>query len=525
MGAGAVYVYGFDDLTAIERDAVETLARIVGVEVTVSLTYEPARAALSARAEVVEQLRAIAARVVELPALDEHYEPAARVALHQLERSLFEPTRAVDPGGAVRLLEAGGERAEAELVAAEVLALLRDGVPAEEIVVVCRSLDGRPRCSSGCSTLRDSAREPPPDPVHPHRAWALGARAGALRRSRRARERRGPARLPASSWRARAYRGRGRLEAAAARRASRAPGARAARVGARGDRRGAGAGDRLGSSRGTRGGCSRYRTGARQRCSTPPRSSMLAPGDAARALTELDELGEPVRGPSCSSCSSSSRSSDRRPCRRRAAGRTTRDQGAAVPRRVRVRVGEGEFPPSARRAVPVGPASPRARDRLRTGPRGSRRLDRERYLLYACVSRAPSGSRSATAAPTRRATWCSPRRSSPTWRSCSCRSGRAPAPAAAGRCRLDPDQAPTERELARARRPRRRWREARRSIGARAAALRHVRHREVVSGGALESFANCPVKWLVQRELSPARFEPEPDALARGSYMHARSKR
>ena len=40
-GETPVFFYGFDDLLAIERDAVETLARIVGVEVTVSLTYEP----------------------------------------------------------------------------------------------------------------------------------------------------------------------------------------------------------------------------------------------------------------------------------------------------------------------------------------------------------------------------------------------------------------------------------------------------------------------------------------------------
>jgi hypothetical protein len=52
-------------------------------------------------------------------------------------------------------------------------------------------------------------------------------------------------------------------------------------------------------------------------------------------------------------------------------------------------------------------------------------------------------------------------------------------------------------------------------------ALAHVRHSEVVSGGALEGFAACPVRWLVERELSPARFEPEPDPLTRGSYMHA----
>src|SRR5262249_45934187 len=75
-------------------------------------------------------------------ALDEHYEPCSRAALHHLERRLFEPgAPRVDPGDAVRLLEAGGDRAEAELIAAEVLALLRAGVPADQVVIMCRSLD------------------------------------------------------------------------------------------------------------------------------------------------------------------------------------------------------------------------------------------------------------------------------------------------------------------------------------------------------------------------------------------------
>ena len=142
-GDDAVFFYGFDDLTPLERDAIETLARVVGIEVTVSLTYEAGRAAFAARAEAVEELRPLAARVLELPALDEHYAPDSRAALHHLERHLFEPaSERVEPGDAIRLLEAGGERAEAELVAAEVLALLRAGVPGEEIVVLERSLTG-----------------------------------------------------------------------------------------------------------------------------------------------------------------------------------------------------------------------------------------------------------------------------------------------------------------------------------------------------------------------------------------------
>jgi RecB family exonuclease len=53
------------------------------------------------------------------------------------------------------------------------------------------------------------------------------------------------------------------------------------------------------------------------------------------------------------------------------------------------------------------------------------------------------------------------------------------------------------------------------------AALAHVRHSQILSAGALETYADCPVKWLVDRELQPAPLEPDSDALARGSYMHA----
>src|ERR1700754_4295486 len=91
-GDDPVFFYGFDDLHPLERDAVETLSRVVGVPVTVSLTYEAGRTALGARAEVVEELRPLADRVRELPALDTHYDETSRAALHHLERNLFEPS-------------------------------------------------------------------------------------------------------------------------------------------------------------------------------------------------------------------------------------------------------------------------------------------------------------------------------------------------------------------------------------------------------------------------------------------------
>jgi RecB family exonuclease len=33
-------------------------------------------------------------------------------------------------------------------------------------------------------------------------------------------------------------------------------------------------------------------------------------------------------------------------------------------------------------------------------------------------------------------------------------------------------------------------------------------------------YADCPVRWLVERELAPERFEPESEGLARGNWVH-----
>jgi hypothetical protein len=139
-----VLLYGFDDLSRVQLDAVETLALRAEAEVVVSLPYEPGRAALAGCASTVEELRPLAAAVVALQERAEHYAEDSREALHHLERSLFEePAERVEPGDAVRLLEAGGARAEAELVGATVLELLGDAAP-EDVAVVLRDEAERP---------------------------------------------------------------------------------------------------------------------------------------------------------------------------------------------------------------------------------------------------------------------------------------------------------------------------------------------------------------------------------------------
>ncbi|MFL5890289.1 MAG: PD-(D/E)XK nuclease family protein [Solirubrobacteraceae bacterium] len=135
-----VLLYGFDDLTPLQVRAIRALA--ARCEVTVALTWETGRAAFAARDRAAHALLPDADEHVALPALADHYAAPAREALHHLERHLFEDGAAPvgDPEGIV-LLEAGGERAEAELVAAEVLDALRAGVPAEQVAVVVRAPD------------------------------------------------------------------------------------------------------------------------------------------------------------------------------------------------------------------------------------------------------------------------------------------------------------------------------------------------------------------------------------------------
>ena len=139
-GRTPVFVYGFDQFTELQLEALEVLADRAETDVVVSLPYERGRVAFKPLASTFEQLRALAVdRVEELPALDDHYAPDARDALHALERGLF-----VDGSGQaasaepIYLLAAGGARAEIELVAAEILELLRAGTRPGDVAVVFR---------------------------------------------------------------------------------------------------------------------------------------------------------------------------------------------------------------------------------------------------------------------------------------------------------------------------------------------------------------------------------------------------
>src|SRR3954470_24492628 len=65
-GGTPVFLYGFDDLEPLQRDAIETLAVHCGADVTVSLTYEPGRTAFAGRGTTFQELVALGAEHVML---------------------------------------------------------------------------------------------------------------------------------------------------------------------------------------------------------------------------------------------------------------------------------------------------------------------------------------------------------------------------------------------------------------------------------------------------------------------------
>ena len=533
-GRDEVFFYGFDDLTALERDAVETLSRIAGAQVTVSLTFEAGRTALLARAEAVQELRPLADRVVELPALDEHYAPESRLALHHLERRLFEsgPER-IDPGPAVGLLEAGSERAEAELVAGEALSLLRGGVPAGEIAVVHRTL-GRAapllaRVFAQYEIPLSSAHELPFSHT-PLGRGLLGAARCALLDERQAGAADLLAYLRAPGWLQRPeiadnleaeLRREGQLSAAAARR-------------------------RLGWSLGELDALAAAADPGSELCrlarrlfAAPHRglAAVLAPEEEldARALAkvvgaldEVAELGQRLSGGELIELLGE--------LTVRAEARGGPDEVLlAEPLEIRARrfravfvcgLQEGEFPLPGRPEPFLSDEHRRelaACSGLRLRAHDDA-LARERYLLYASVSRATervvlsyrSSDEEGNLAlpspfiadveelfhhewPQRRGRrlladviWTAAQAPTPRERARSLAATRAPA---AG------DEPEPERRL------------GERGLG-------RLRHTQIVSAGALEAYAECPVKWLVERELRPEPLEPEPEPIARGNLIH-----
>jgi ATP-dependent helicase/DNAse subunit B len=134
-----VFAYGFEDLTGAEWALVHALAG--RADVTVSIPYEPGRAAFASLSRTIDDLAQLAdGRIEELPP---RFDEVAEPAIAHLERVLFvdapPPAPAID--GAVRFFEGAGTRGALELVAEELLELIRSGTAPERIAVVCPSVE------------------------------------------------------------------------------------------------------------------------------------------------------------------------------------------------------------------------------------------------------------------------------------------------------------------------------------------------------------------------------------------------
>ena len=134
-----VFAYGFEDLTGAEWGLLEALS--ARTEVTVSLPYEPGRAAFASLRRTQEDLASLAdGRIEELPARAAEY---GHAALAHLERHLFADLPPAGPAleGAIRFFEGAGARGSLELTAEEIRELVASGTPPEEIALVVPSVE------------------------------------------------------------------------------------------------------------------------------------------------------------------------------------------------------------------------------------------------------------------------------------------------------------------------------------------------------------------------------------------------
>ena len=134
-----VFAYGFEDLTGAEWGLLEALS--ARAEVTVSLPYEPGRAAFASLRRTQEDLASLAAgKIDELPARAAEY---SHGALAHVERHVFADEAPNGPAleGAIRFFEGAGARGSLELVAEEIRDLAAAGTPLEEVGLVVPSIE------------------------------------------------------------------------------------------------------------------------------------------------------------------------------------------------------------------------------------------------------------------------------------------------------------------------------------------------------------------------------------------------
>ena len=134
---GAVIIDGFWDFTPLQHDLIARLVR--SADVTITLPYVPGHPAYRAPAHHFERICALEG--CEPLRLTPAAGRGKRTALAHLDGHLFEETpEEVKAGSAVRILKGAGARGQAEMVAAEILKLWREGRELDRMAVVCRGM-------------------------------------------------------------------------------------------------------------------------------------------------------------------------------------------------------------------------------------------------------------------------------------------------------------------------------------------------------------------------------------------------
>ena len=533
-GGTPLFAYGFDDFDRLQLDALETVA--ANADVTVSLPFERGRRAFKAVATLHQELLALSAGEHELAPVDDHYAPESRAALHHLERLLFEdePAARIDPGSAISFHSAGGERAEVELAAARILQLLRAGVEPGDVAVVFRE---PARYSSLLEQVFGAYGIPYSiDRKLPFGHTGLGRGLLALVRSGTPAgtaddllaylRTPGLLELPGLA---------DRLEADV--RKEGAHRAEQARALWERDHWQLEELDRLARARDTAAFVAELEARLVRLFAAPyERSAAVLSGpelDEARALSEAQKALRELRAVLGSQRVDASRVL--RVLERLEVKVGERPQPdrvhVATPEAIRARrfevvfacgLQEGEFP---RGASPEPFLSDEDRSEIATAsglvlPVREDRLDRERYLFYVCASRAErllvlsSRSSDEEGNPQSESYFVDDVRE-------LLDGGAEVRTRSLSDVTWTAEEAPTAAELDRAhaaagpRRP-----EPAPGQLTAEPLLEHLAAREAVSAGALEHFADCPVKWLVEDLLKPDELEPDAEAMVRGSYAH-----
>ena len=408
--ARRVFAYGFDDFTPLQLDALETLAGAASADVTVSLPFEPRRAALSRRWRACTRScsRSAPTSTSSTP-VDDHYAPESRAALHHLERLLFEDVPAArGRARAARLVPLRGRRARrgragggAGAAAAARRASRRATWPwcsatprataslLEQVFGaygIPYSIDRKlpfGHTGLGRGLLALHPRAAPGGTAEDLLAYLRTP--GPAERARAGR--------PAGGRRAQGGRAQGRAGARAL--GARPLAARRARPArARAARRGGASWTELdrGSS-----ACSPPRTSAAPPCCSGPelddaRALQRRPDGARASCARCSGASRAGRGAACCACSTAGGAGGREPAARsRAGGHPGGDPRAALRggvRRAGSRRASSRAAPRPSRSSPTPTA---ARSRTASGlvlPLREDHLDRERYLFYVCASRA-----------------------------------------------------------------------------------------------------------------------------------------